>query len=181
MPGRNATESHRSSRLPSPMFAMIRRPIWENDAHATGVRFGRIAAWLLLIFGLLLGAELERARQGAPSIVVVEVDGVITPVIADHVRTRRYLPDPDRAPPFRGRRGSGQITGGRKREPRRGPWRAVVGSATEGTDGGQTETVRQRATLPGGAAALVRGGTDPPAQAGARGVGGRSSGPRCAI
>jgi membrane-bound serine protease (ClpP class) len=65
---------------------MIRPSMRANDARETGARYGRIAAWLLLIAGLLLAAESTARAQGARSIVVVEVDGIITPVIADHVR-----------------------------------------------------------------------------------------------
>jgi membrane-bound serine protease (ClpP class) len=65
---------------------MTRLPMWANDARATGGRYGRIAAWLLLIAGLLLAAESTARAQDADSIVVVEVGGVITPVMADHVR-----------------------------------------------------------------------------------------------
>ena len=57
-----------------------------TGAGATGARSGHIAAWLLLLAGLLLTAEPAARAQGPRSIVVVEVDGVITPVIADHVR-----------------------------------------------------------------------------------------------
>ena len=55
-------------------------------AYATRARSGLIAAWLLLLIGLLLAPELAARAQGPRSIVVVEVDGVITPVIADHIR-----------------------------------------------------------------------------------------------
>ena len=55
-------------------------------AYATRARYGLIAAWLLLLIGLLLAPEPAARAQGARSIVVVEVDGVITPVIADHIR-----------------------------------------------------------------------------------------------
>jgi membrane-bound serine protease (ClpP class) len=65
---------------------MIRPWMRANHARATGARYGRTAAWLLLIAGLLLAAESTARAQGARSIVVIEVDGVITPVIADHVR-----------------------------------------------------------------------------------------------
>ncbi|MGH2660551.1 MAG: NfeD family protein, partial [Actinomycetota bacterium] len=54
--------------------------------RATGAHSGQMAAWLLLLAGLLLTAEPAARAQGPRSIVVVEVDGVITPVIADHVR-----------------------------------------------------------------------------------------------
>lgn len=57
-----------------------------TGAGAAGARSGHIAAWLLLLAGLLLTAEPAARAQGPRSIVVVEVDGIITPVIADHVR-----------------------------------------------------------------------------------------------
>jgi membrane-bound serine protease (ClpP class) len=63
------------------------RPLMRaNDARAIGGRYRRIAAWLLVFAGLLLAAESTARAQDADSIVVVEVDGVITPVMADHVR-----------------------------------------------------------------------------------------------
>ena len=65
---------------------MTRLPMRANDARASGARSARIAAWLVLIAGLLLAADSTAHAQGVRSIVVVEVDGVITPVIADHVR-----------------------------------------------------------------------------------------------
>ena len=65
---------------------MTRLPMRANDARASGARSARIAAWLMLIAGLLLAADSTAHAQGVRSIVVVEVDGVITPVIADHVR-----------------------------------------------------------------------------------------------
>jgi membrane-bound serine protease (ClpP class) len=65
---------------------MTRLPMRANDARASGARSARIAAWLLLIAGLLLAADSTARAQDARSIVVVGVDGVITPVIADHVR-----------------------------------------------------------------------------------------------
>ena len=65
---------------------MTRLPMRANDARASGARSARIAAWLLLIAGLLLAADSTAHAQGVRSIVVVEVDGVITPVIADHLR-----------------------------------------------------------------------------------------------
>jgi membrane-bound serine protease (ClpP class) len=69
------------------MLAMIQRAMRANHAHAIGARYGRIAAWLLLIAGLFLAAESTAPAQAAGNgIVVVQVDGVITPVIADHVR-----------------------------------------------------------------------------------------------
>jgi len=54
--------------------------------HAIGAHSRRIAAWLMLIAGVFLFAESTARSQAARSIVVVQVDGVITPVIADHVR-----------------------------------------------------------------------------------------------
>jgi len=65
---------------------MTRLPMRANDARASGARSAHIAAWLVLIAGLLLAADSTAHAQGVRSIVVVEVDGVITPVIADHVR-----------------------------------------------------------------------------------------------
>ena len=65
---------------------MTRLPMRANDARASGARSARIAAWLVLIAGLLLAADSTAHAQGVRSIVVVEVDGVITPVIADHLR-----------------------------------------------------------------------------------------------
>src|ERR687897_89070 len=55
-------------------------------AYATRARYGLIAAWLLLLIALLLAPEPAARAQGQRSIVVVEGDGVITPVIADHIR-----------------------------------------------------------------------------------------------
>jgi hypothetical protein len=55
--------------------------------HPIGAPYGRITAWLLLITGPLLAAastaDAQAARNG---VVVVQVDGVITPVMADHIR-----------------------------------------------------------------------------------------------
>jgi membrane-bound serine protease (ClpP class) len=65
---------------------MTRPSIRANHARAWGARSGRVAAWLLLVVGLLLAADPTAQAQGARGIVVVEVDGVITPVMADHVR-----------------------------------------------------------------------------------------------
>ncbi|MGH2591504.1 MAG: NfeD family protein, partial [Actinomycetota bacterium] len=57
-----------------------------NQTHALGARYGRLAAWLLLTAGLFLLSEPAARSQAARSIVVIQVDGVITPVIADHLR-----------------------------------------------------------------------------------------------
>jgi membrane-bound serine protease (ClpP class) len=55
--------------------------------HAIGARYGRIVAWLLLIAGVFLAAtSTTRAQAASDGIIVIQVDGVITPVIADHVR-----------------------------------------------------------------------------------------------
>ena len=62
------------------------RPSIRANARAWGARSGRIAAWLLLVAGPLLAADPTAQAQAARRIVVVEVDGVITPVMADHVR-----------------------------------------------------------------------------------------------
>lgn len=55
-------------------------------AHSPGPRFGQIGMRLLLLTGLVFAAESTAHAQGPRSIVVVEIHGVITPVIADHLR-----------------------------------------------------------------------------------------------
>ncbi len=67
-----------------------------QSGSAIGAYFRRLAAWLLLIAALLLAAESSARAQAAPdSIVVVQVDGVITPMIADHVRDALDLTEQD--------------------------------------------------------------------------------------
>jgi membrane-bound serine protease (ClpP class) len=54
--------------------------------HARGGRLRWLAWSLLLLTGLILAAQSSAHGQAPRSIVVVAVDGVITPVMADHVR-----------------------------------------------------------------------------------------------
>ena len=68
---------------------------WWHSSLWLAKREIRIAAWLLLIASLLLAGSTARAQNGG-SIVVVEVDGVITPVIADHVRDALDLAERER-------------------------------------------------------------------------------------
>ncbi|HEV2950776.1 MAG TPA: nodulation protein NfeD, partial [Actinomycetota bacterium] len=49
-------------------------------------RRSRVAAWLLLVIVGLFLAAASPARGQASTIVAVTVDGVITPVMADHIR-----------------------------------------------------------------------------------------------
>jgi membrane-bound serine protease (ClpP class) len=58
----------------------------EAGARARVARRFRAAAWLLLVIAGLLLAVGSPARAQASSIIVVTVDGVITPVMADHIR-----------------------------------------------------------------------------------------------
>jgi len=65
---------------------MMRPSTRANDTSAWVAHYRPIAARLLLIAGLLFAADSTADAQGVGGVVVVEVDGVITPVIADHVR-----------------------------------------------------------------------------------------------
>jgi membrane-bound serine protease (ClpP class) len=58
----------------------------EAGVRARARRRSRVAAWLLLVIVGLLLAVGSPARAQASSIIVVTVDGVITPVMADHIR-----------------------------------------------------------------------------------------------
>ena len=58
----------------------------EAGVRARARRRSRVAAWLLLVIVGLLLAIGSPARAQASSIIVVTVDGVITPVMADHIR-----------------------------------------------------------------------------------------------
>jgi membrane-bound serine protease (ClpP class) len=58
----------------------------EAGVRARARRRSRVASWLLLVIVGLLLAVGAPARAQASSIIVVTVDGVITPVIADHIR-----------------------------------------------------------------------------------------------
>jgi len=58
----------------------------EARVRARARRRSRVAAWLLLVIVGLLLAVGSPARAQASSLIVVTVDGVITPVMADHIR-----------------------------------------------------------------------------------------------
>jgi membrane-bound serine protease (ClpP class) len=61
-------------------------PLWRADAGADLVRRSRVTAWLLLLFAGLFLAAASPSRAQASTILAVTVDGVITPVMADHIR-----------------------------------------------------------------------------------------------
>lgn len=65
---------------------MVGPSIPEAGVRARARRGSRVAAWLLLVIAGLLLAVGSPARAQASSIIVVTVDGVITPVMADHIR-----------------------------------------------------------------------------------------------
>jgi membrane-bound serine protease (ClpP class) len=58
----------------------------EAEVLARARRRSRVAAWLVLVIVGLLLVVGSPARAQASSIIVVTVDGVITPVMADHIR-----------------------------------------------------------------------------------------------
>src|SRR5918996_6346172 len=65
---------------------MVRPPMWRAGARADQVRRSRIAACLLLLLtGFFLAAASPSPGQ-ASTILAVTVDGVITPIMADHIR-----------------------------------------------------------------------------------------------
>ncbi|GIU98177.1 MAG: serine protease [Actinomycetota bacterium] len=65
---------------------MVRPSIAAGGSRRLLVRRARVVVWLLLVLaGVFLLAEAT-ARAQAPSVLVVTVDGVITPVMSDHVR-----------------------------------------------------------------------------------------------
>ena len=64
---------------------MVRRSMSEARERAHAPHRSRLAAWLLLVIAGLFLAAASPARGQAPSILVVTVDGVITPVMADHI------------------------------------------------------------------------------------------------
>ncbi len=61
-------------------------PLWRTDAGADLVRRCGVSAWLLLLFAGLFLATASPSQAQASTILAVTVDGVITPVIADHIR-----------------------------------------------------------------------------------------------
>jgi membrane-bound serine protease (ClpP class) len=65
---------------------MVRPQMWRAGARADQVRRSRIAACLLLLLtGFFLAAASPSLGQ-ASTILAVTVDGVITPIMADHIR-----------------------------------------------------------------------------------------------
>jgi membrane-bound serine protease (ClpP class) len=66
----------------------VKRPAFRGAARRAGrARPSRLVAWIPISFaGLILAASGPAGAQASSSILVVTVDGVITPVIADHVR-----------------------------------------------------------------------------------------------
>lgn len=65
---------------------MVRRSISESRERAHAPRRSRLAAWLLLMIAGLFLAAASPAHGQASTIVAVTVDGVITPIMADHIR-----------------------------------------------------------------------------------------------
>lgn len=65
---------------------MVRASIRGTGARTGVARRSRVAAWLLLVIAGLLLAAASPARGQASTIVAVTIDGVITPVMADHIR-----------------------------------------------------------------------------------------------
>lgn len=65
---------------------MVSPSIPEAGARARAARRSRGAAWLLLVIAGLFLAAVSPAHGQASSIIAVTVDGVITPVMADHIR-----------------------------------------------------------------------------------------------
>jgi membrane-bound serine protease (ClpP class) len=65
---------------------VVRLSIWGAGARAGVTRRSRVAAWLLLVVSGLFLAAASPAHGQASTIVAVTVDGVITPVMADHIR-----------------------------------------------------------------------------------------------
>jgi membrane-bound serine protease (ClpP class) len=61
-------------------------PLWRADAGADLVRRSRVSAWLLLLLTGLFLAAASPGRAQASTILAVTVDGVITPIMADHIR-----------------------------------------------------------------------------------------------
>jgi membrane-bound serine protease (ClpP class) len=61
-------------------------PLWRADAGADLVRRSRVSAWLLLLLTGLFLAAASPSRAQATTILAVTVDGVITPIMADHIR-----------------------------------------------------------------------------------------------
>ena len=61
-------------------------PLWRADAGANLVRRSRVSAWLLLLLTGLFLAAASPGRGQASTILAVTVDGVITPIMADHIR-----------------------------------------------------------------------------------------------
>ncbi|MGH2680025.1 MAG: NfeD family protein [Actinomycetota bacterium] len=68
------------------MWPVVRPSIPEARVRARARRRSRVAAWLLLVVvGFALSATSPASAQ-ASGLMVVTVDGVITPVMADHIR-----------------------------------------------------------------------------------------------
>lgn len=67
---------------------MLHRPslLRRADAGVDLVRRSRVSAWLLLLLMGLFLAAASPSRAQASTILAVTVDGVITPVMADHIR-----------------------------------------------------------------------------------------------
>ena len=61
-------------------------PLWRADAGADLVRRSRVSAWLLLLLTGLVLAAASPGHGQASTILAVTVDGVITPIMADHIR-----------------------------------------------------------------------------------------------
>jgi membrane-bound serine protease (ClpP class) len=65
---------------------MVRPQMWRAGARADQVRRSRIAACLLLLLTGFFLAAASPSRGQASTILAVTVDGVITPIMADHIR-----------------------------------------------------------------------------------------------
>ena len=65
---------------------MVRPPTRGAGAGADPVRRSGLAAWLLLVITCLFLAAASPSRGQASTILAVTVDGVITPIMADHIR-----------------------------------------------------------------------------------------------
>jgi membrane-bound serine protease (ClpP class) len=78
----------RTSRTREEASWSVKRPSIRGAAQRAGPgRGSRLVAWILIAFaGLVLAASGPAGAQTSSSILSVTVDGVITPVMADHLR-----------------------------------------------------------------------------------------------